>query len=147
MNAGQYDVAGPLFERCAVDCHRAGDLLAMKLNAALSVKSFAMGADGANAARVAVATVDALAAAGRVPEIPGFAAKALESMRIRHLAVVADEVSRHVGTVVGSAWNDPAAIKLPAFCTSCGAPVRPAEVTRPTPSTAACNYCGGSLAG
>ena len=146
MQAGRYAEAGALFEKCAIDAYRAGEIPDMKLNAALSVKSYAMAGDAANAARFASATVDALAGAGRTPEIHGFATKVLESMRVRGQAAAADEVSKHVGQVVGATWNDPAAPQLPAFCPSCGAAVKPAEIVRPTPSTVACKYCGGSLA-
>ncbi len=67
-------------------------------------------------------------------------------MRLHGFAADADELSAHVGQLLGAAWNDPAAPKLPAFCSSCGSPVKPAEVVRPTPSTVACRYCGASLA-
>jgi len=146
MNEGRYLDAAVLFERSAIHAYRANELPSMKLSASLSIKAYAMGGDAANAERLAKATVDALAAASRGPEIPGFATRVLESLRSRSLGGVADAVSQHVGAVVGPSWNDPATPKLPAFCPSCGAAVKPAEVVRPTPSTVACKYCGGSLA-
>ena len=147
MTAGKYAEAGALFERCALDEYRGGHFLEMKISAALAVKAYSMSGDGANALRFGKAAVDAFAAASRVPEIAGFANKALESLRTRGQAAAAEELSKHISDVVGSAWSDPAMPQLPAVCASCGAVVKPAEVVRPTPTTVACKYCGASLRG
>lgn len=146
MNAGRYPEAGALFERSSIHAYRANEIPSMKLSASLSIKAYAMGGDAANAERMAKASVDALAAAGRNAEIPGFATRVLESLRVRNLGGVADSVSAHVSACVGGGFHDAAAPQLPAFCSSCGAAVKPAEVVRPTPSTVACKFCGGSLA-
>lgn len=146
MNEGSYLKAAPLFERSSIAAYRAGEIPSMKLSASLSIKAYAMGGDAQNAERMARASVDALAAAGRKPEIPGFANRVLESLRTRGLHPAADALSQHVSALMGSGFSDPAAPQLPAFCPSCGAAVKPAEVVRPTPSTVACRFCGGSLA-
>lgn len=146
MEEGRYAEAARLYEASAVECHRASEPLWMKMNALLAVKAYVHAADPANAVRFATATVEAIQAGGHAPEVPGFAAKALESMRLHGFAADADALSAHVGQLVGAAWNDPAAAKFPAFCSNCGAAVKPAEVVRPTPSTVACRYCGASLA-
>jgi hypothetical protein len=146
MAAGRYGEAGALYERAAIASHGAGDVLMTKMNGALAVKAYAKGGDPKNAVRFAIATVDALKAGGHVPEIAGFATKCLESLRVQGHSADADVLSAHVGQAVGAAWSDPNAPKLPAFCSSCGAAVKPAEVVRPTPSTVACHYCGASLA-
>jgi hypothetical protein len=143
MQAGRYAEAAPLYERAAIASQHSGEMLQVKMCAALAIKAYAMAGDGANAVRFAKATVDVLKS--RPPEIPGFMRKALESMRDHGLSAEADVVSAYIGEVLGAAWQDPSAPKLPAFCSACGAPVRPAEVVRPTPSTVACKFCGASL--
>jgi hypothetical protein len=143
--AGRYAEAATLYEQAAYSAHRAGDLLAIKMGANLAVKAWAYAGDGATAARFAMSVVDLLKTMGREPDIRGVASKALESLRAQgHLADAA-ALSAHVGASI-TGWHDPNAPQLPAFCTHCGAPVRPDEVLRPTPVTFACKFCGGSLA-
>jgi hypothetical protein len=146
MEAGRYAEAATLYEKSAAECYTAGEPLWMQLSALLAVKAYVLAGDPKNAVRFAQATVDAIHGGGKEPEVPGFAAKALESVRLHGFAADADALSAYVGQLLGAAWNDLAAPKLPAFCSSCGAAVKPAEVVRPTPSTVACRYCGASLA-
>ncbi len=146
MSAGRPLEAAPLFERSAIHAYKANEMLSMKLSASLAIKAYAMAGDAPNAERMARASVDAFAAAGRRAEIPGFATRVLEMLRSRGLGAVADAVSQHISGVMGTGFQDPAAPQLPAFCSSCGAAVKPAEVVRPTPSTVACSFCGASLA-
>jgi len=146
MKAGRYLEAGQLFERSAIAAHQAGDLLSKKMSALLSVKAYSKGGDAANAVRFASVTFDVLLAAGLAVDATSFAKKALEDIRLYDLTVAADQFSAYVGKVVGPKWHDPAAPQLPAFCSSCGGAVKPAEVVRPTPSTVPCRFCGVSLA-
>jgi hypothetical protein len=143
MEAGRYAEAAALYERGAIASFNAKEMLQLKMCAALAIKAYAMAGDGANATRFARSTIDALKS--RPPEIPGFMRKVLVSMRDHGLPAEADAVSAYVGEVLGAAWQDPNTPKLPAFCSACGAPVKPAEVVRPTPSTVACKFCGASL--
>ena len=146
FDAGRYSDAAAEFEKSTAECHEAGDAIWAKMYALLAVKAHVHAGDGKNALRFAQATVNEIHRQGHAAEVPGFAANALESMRLHGLAAEAELLSAHVGQLLSGAWSDPAAPKLPAFCSSCGAAVKPAEVVRPTPSTVACRYCGASLA-
>jgi len=145
MAAGRYAEAGSLYERASDASRVAGDHLTLRMMAALAVKGYGMAGDASNGLRIAIATVDVLVSMELLPEIPGFARKALQALRTQGHAAAADELSAHVGRAVPT-WSDPDAPKLPAFCSACGAAVKPAEIVRPTPSTIACHYCGASLA-
>lgn len=146
MNAGRYGDAAPRFEWAANSALAVGDgPLHTTINALNAIKAYATAGDPKNAIRFATAWLDQLRRAGRAPEIPAFAGKTLESLRAHGQAADADAYSAHVAGMLGSAWSDPGAPKLPAFCGSCGAIVKPAEVVRPTPTTVACRYCGASL--
>lgn len=146
MKAGQYLEAAQLFERSAIASHQAADREQTKINALLAVKAYAKGGDGASVVRFASSTVDVLLASHPGIEASSFAKNALEDIRLYDQHAAAEAFSAYVGKVVGAGWHDPAAPALPAFCPGCGAAVKPAEVVRPTPSTLACRYCGGSLA-
>jgi hypothetical protein len=149
MSAGRYAEAAPGFERCARMAHACGDVMEMKMSANNAVTAFAHASDPTNALRLATEIVDLLASASagadRRSEIPGFARHALESLRTQAHFAQADALSAHVAQRMGGAWSDAGAPRLAAFCPSCGAAVKPAEVVRPTPSTVACRYCGASL--
>jgi len=145
MEGGRYLQAAALFEEGAIAAYQAGELTTMKMSTALSIKAYAMGGDGASVVRFASSAIDALAAAGRVPEISGFATKLLRDIRAQGQPAAADAFSAHVSSVVGAGFSDPDAPKLAPFCPSCGAAVKPADVVRPTPSTVACPFCGASL--
>jgi hypothetical protein len=145
MAAGRYLEAGALYERSAISSYSAGEVVWQKMGALLAVKAYALGGDPQNAVRFAIATVDVLKTSGRAPEVPGFANKLLETLRTQGHGAAAEALSAHVGELIGAAWHDPHAPKLPAFCSACGGKVKPAEVVRPTPTTVACRYCGVSL--
>jgi hypothetical protein len=146
METGRYAEAGSLYERAAVEAHRAGDTLVLRMMAVLAVSAYVRAGDIPSAMRFATATVDLLQSVGMVPEIPGVARKMLNALRDQGHPSEADALSARVGQIVGAAWSDPGAPKLAAFCSSCGAAVKPAEIVHPTPSTSACRYCGANLA-
>ncbi len=145
MSQGRYAEAAGLYERAAYAAHQANDLLGTKMGAHLAIKAFAHAGDPKNAVRIAISTVDLFKTIAGEPDIRSFATKALDTLRTQGHHADADAFSAHVLTLVPT-WSDPNAPQLPAFCTTCGAAVKPAEVVRPTPSTVACSYCGGSLA-
>ena len=142
---GRYAEAAPLYERAAVATHAAGEALMWKMTAIVAVKAYALAGDPANALRFATSTLDVLHSGGHAGEVPGIAKKCLEALRAQGHGAQADALSAHVGQLMGGQWSDPDAPKLAAFCVSCGAAVKPAEVVRPTPTTVACRYCGVSL--
>jgi hypothetical protein len=142
---GRYAEAAPLYERAAIATHAAGDPLMWKMTAIVAVKAYAMAGDPSNAVRFATQTFDVLRSGGHGAEVPGVAKKCLESLRAQGHAAEADALSAHVARLMDGKWNDPDAPRLVAFCASCGAAVKPAEVVRPTPTTVACRYCGASL--
>jgi hypothetical protein len=145
MKAGRYAEAAPQLEWAAMFAFGVNDVMQVKLMGANAVKAYAQSGDAANAVRLATRIVDLFHGAGRNPEIPGFAKHALADLRTQGHPQAADALSAHISGVMGGAWSDPDAPKLPAFCSSCGAAVKPAEIVRPTPSTVACHYCGASL--
>lgn len=145
FEAGRYPEAAQLYERCASAAHQAQDLLAIKAGALMAVKSWAYAGDPKNAVRFATSTVELFKTSGREPDIRSFATKILDILRGQGHHADADAFSAHVRSVVPT-WTDPNAPQLPAFCSACGAVVKPAEVVRPTPSTVACKFCGASLA-
>lgn len=145
MDGGRYAEAGSLYEGAAEESRAAGDTLTFRMMAVLAVKAYGRAGDPENAVRLAISTVDLLQSLAMIPEIPGVAHKMLAALRAQGHAASADGISAHVAEVVGAAWID-TGTKLPAFCASCGAPVKPAEIVRPSPSTIACRDCGASLA-
>ena len=145
MGAGRYAEAAQLYERCAYAAHQANDLLGVKMGAGMAIKAWAHAGDPKNAVRIATSTVDLLKTIAHEPDVRSFATKTLDSLRTQGYHADADAFSAHVHTVVPT-WSDPNAPQLPAFCSACGAVVKPAEIVRPTPSTVACKYCGASLA-
>jgi hypothetical protein len=146
MDGGRYAEAASLYEGAATESRAAGDTLTFRMMAVLAVKAYGRAGDTENAVRLAVTTVDLLQGLAMIPEIPGVAHKMLAALRAQGHAVSADGISTHVAQVVGAAWSDAGATKLPAFCASCGAAVKPAEIVHPSPSSVACRYCGASLA-
>jgi hypothetical protein len=145
MKEGRYAEAATRLEWAATAAFGVGDKMQTKMTGTTAVKAYAMAGDPASALRLATHLVNLFHEAGRNPEIPGFAKHALESLRNQGYAAEADALSAHIARAMGGAWSDPNAPKLPAFCSSSGAAVKPAEVVRPTPSTVACRYCGASL--
>lgn len=145
MDAGKYADAAALYEQASEEARIAGDHLTLRMMVVLGAKAYGMAGDPGKGARFAIATVDLLVTMNLIAEIPGFARKTLQALRAQGHTASADEFSAHVAQVVPT-WNDPDAPKIPAFCSACGAVVKPAEVVRPTPSTMACRYCGASLA-
>jgi hypothetical protein len=146
MKEGRYAEAAKHYELSAGSAYDARESTSMRMCALLAVKAYSKVPDTTNAIRFALQTIEALKAIGLPPvDQKGFAKKALEELRQYDHHAAADDLSTRVGQIFGAEWHDPAAPRLPAFCPSCGAPVKPAEVVRPTPSTIACKFCGGSL--
>ena len=103
-----------------------------------AVEAYANAGDPQSALRVAMQIVDLHHAAGRSGEVARFARLTLKPLRRDGHAAEADAISAYIARATGGAWSDPDAPKLPAFCSNCGAAVKPAEVARPTPTTVAC---------
>jgi hypothetical protein len=145
MQAGRYAEAAPTLELAAITAHRIDDIIDSNLFGSGAVEAYAKAGDMHSAVRVLTQIVDLYRASGKSTEIARFGRFTLKPLRRDGFAAEADAISAELARLTGGAWHDPDAPKLPAFCSNCGAAVKPAEIVRPTPTTVACHYCGASL--
>lgn len=145
MQSGRYREAAPVFELVGVTAAKIGDVVEVNLHGSSAVECYLRLGDRDNAFRALRQFVEIHVNAQRVPEAARFGRLTIKPLRRDGLTTEADAVSAYLASALGAAWNDPDAPKLPPFCSNCGAAVKVVEVVRPTPSTAACKYCGASL--
>jgi hypothetical protein len=145
FQAGRFAEAAPTLQLAAETAVQIGDVMQTNIFGSCAVVGYVKAGDPQAAIRLVMHFVALHQTAGRTAEAARFGRLSLKPLRRDGHVVEADEISTQLARVLGAAWNDPDAPRLPAFCSNCGAAVKPAEVVRPTPSTVACQYCGGSL--
>ena len=134
-----------LFEVALRALHR-GDDIEFTLNALLAARAWMLAEEPNGAWSIAARVLEEFVPKGRAREALSLIHKIVDELREKGYPDVALGVSTDASRVLGELWIDPHAPRLPNHCTQCGAPVRPGEVVRPTPTTVACKYCGASLA-
>jgi hypothetical protein len=138
------EAAPPLLEGAFRDLAR-GDEGEFTMNALLAAKAWMLAEEPNGAWSVAARVLQELVPTGRARQALPLMHKLVQALRERGYPEVAMGVSNDAGRALGTLWVDPDAPRLPNHCVQCGAAVRPAEVTHPTPTTVACKYCGASL--
>jgi hypothetical protein len=145
LQAGRFAEAAPTFEWAGLSAQSVDDIINTNIFGSSAVEAYAKAGDMQNALRVATQIVGRYHALGNSPELARFMRFVLKPLRRDGYEAAAGAIAAQVATATSGAWSDPEAPKLPAFCSNCGAPVKPAEVVRPTPTTVACHFCGASL--
>lgn len=145
MNQGRFTEAAPLFLEAALREQARGNDMMFRAHVLVAAKAWVLAAQPNGAWSVAARALESYLAQNRQNDAVSLMHKIVAMLRERGYGEAADGISWDASRGLGALWADPNAPRLPDHCHQCGAPVRPAEVVRPTPATVACRYCGASL--
>ncbi len=153
IKAGQYGKAAQEFEELAGEAVEIGRVGAAGELYQRAARCYLELSDMDDAVRAAEQAITHLLDAGRVDRVRGLLPKMVVEMEERGQHQQAERFRQQVEARLGDAGapgpgrrrQARAAAGLPASCPSCGAPVKPDQVSWAGPGTAECAFCGGAL--